>query len=173
MKWLKGFFSGESGESSYAPQNSTVDGNDYPNGEEPTWEERTRAREAKRIADQEEIKERRRIIDFWDKDQEAFKRQYPLGTIQRDYVVNVLSARDQENSSRWGIGGAGPKAQKKAPKKSPNKTGWVSTGRKVTIKVKGVRTERTVYRNAAGELRVRKMVSDKKTGQAKAAYVKF
>jgi hypothetical protein len=43
----------------------------------------------------------------------------------------------------------------------------------VTIKVKGASAERAVYGNAAGETRVRRMVRDKKTGAAKATYVRF
>ena len=81
--------------------------------------------------------------------------------------VGARSEMVGEKDDQEGGGG-----RRKGTKKKKKGSVWVSTGRKVAVRNNGATSQKTTYRNTkTGEIRVRKMVPDKKNGGTTASYV--
>jgi hypothetical protein len=94
-------------------------------------------------------------------------RSEPTASYPSHIDMNEARLQAMEGTRKYDGGAANSKSHAGKPM-------WVSTGRKVSIKVDGVMCERVVYRNSeSGKLCVRKMGRDKKTGKTKASYIRI
>ena len=93
---------------------------------------------------------------------------------QVSHAVAAYKRRRKEDREQLYGGGGSKKHQKKNTHQN-NKPTWVRTDTTVVIMRRaGPSVVRTVYKNAAtGEVRVRKMQTNKRTGVRRATYVRF